>query len=404
MPSDNANITLELQWSSDHADHRDAVYLPKANFWRDVYPPGLEALKGLPPGATAVAEIAEWDSIPPRSADKVVRVRPEQFNRQFLRGMQLQPEAGRIYPIGILQGLPGYFAGDYRPALCIERAAEHLRFDLNHPLAGRKLRLSGRLIAFEAAQDERGGRCNDWVEAVTEKGPGMQARDTDRPPTEWPADAFERPDASADERFYNMTRTLPHIDATASGVIADLLREKLPAGGRLLDLMSSCQSHLPQDTAFAEVVGLGMNTEELALNPRLTEHLRQDLNADPALPFDTARFDAVVCNLSVEYLIDPISVFRETARVLRPGGIFVVTFSNRWFPPKAIKLWTLMHEFERLGLVLDLFLRTEAFEQLGSYSMRGLPRPQDDKYAAQTPVSDPVFAAWGRQPGGGDSQ
>ena len=85
------------------------------------------------------------------------------------------------------------------------------------------------------------------------------------------------------------------------------------------------------------------------------------------------------------------------SRVLKPGGHLVVTFSNRWFPTKAIRLWTELHEFERMGLVLEYFMQTRAFEDLHTYSMRGLPRPHDDKYFPEFVYSDPLYAVWGRK-------
>ncbi|MGB5639589.1 MAG: methyltransferase domain-containing protein, partial [Sedimenticolaceae bacterium] len=106
----------------------------------------------------------------------------------------------------------------------------------------------------------------------------------------------------------------------------------------------------------------------------------------------------VICSLSVEYLIKPFEVFAEVARVLRPGGRFIVTFSNRWFPPKVINVWEAIHEFERPGLVMEYFLRDGMFENLETWSIRGLPRPADDKYADRRQDSDPVYAVWGCAP------
>jgi SAM-dependent methyltransferase len=95
--------------------------------------------------------------------------------------------------------------------------------------------------------------------------------------------------------------------------------------------------------------------------------------------------------------VKPFEVFEEIARVLRPGARFVVTFSNRWFPPKVINLWQDCHEFERMGIVLEYFLRSGRFANLETYSLRGLPRPEDDKYAGQIALSDPVYAVWGER-------
>jgi SAM-dependent methyltransferase len=140
-----------------------------------------------------------------------------------------------------------------------------------------------------------------------------------------------------------------------------------------------------------------MNAEELAANPLLGERLVHDLNLEPRLPFEDQRFDAVVCTVSVEYLTRPFEVFAEVRRVLRPGGRFIVTFSNRWFPPKVIQAWQEAHEFERPGLVLEYFLRAGGFCDLETFSLRGLPRPADDKYADRLAHADPVYAVWGNR-------
>jgi SAM-dependent methyltransferase len=122
----------------------------------------------------------------------------------------------------------------------------------------------------------------------------------------------------------------------------------------------------------------------------------QDLNTNKALPYPDNTFNAVVCTASVEYLIDPITVFQEVHRILKDGGVFAVSFSNRWFPPKAIKIWPEIHEFERLGLVLEIFRKAGNFSDLHTYTRRGLPRPDDDPHQ-ELMLSDPVYIAWGRK-------
>ena len=81
----------------------------------------------------------------------------------------------------------------------------------------------------------------------------------------------------------------------------------------------------------------------------------------------------------------------------KPGGLLLLSFSDRWFPTKAIAVWSRLHEFERLGLALHL-LRDAGFAELHTETRRGLPRPADDKYLAQRAFADPLFAAWGYAP------
>ena len=54
-----------------------------------------------------------------------------------------------------------------------------------------------------------------------------------------------------------------------------------------------------------------MNRQEFAANARLTDHVVQNLNDDPRLPFPDAEFDAAGLCVSTDYLIDPVAVLRE---------------------------------------------------------------------------------------------
>ena len=142
---------------------------------------------------------------------------------------------------------------------------------------------------------------------------------------------------------------------------------------------------------------MGLNGRELKKNSRLSENVVQDLNLNYSMPFESDSFDAVICTVSVEYLTNPLAVFKEVRKVLRKDGYFIVTFSNRWFPTKAIKIWKDLHEFERMGMVLEYFIGSGGFKYLQTYSFRGLPRPHNDKYFPDLMHSDPVYAVWGQK-------
>src|SRR5262245_50955432 len=150
-----------------------------------------------------------------------------------------------------------------------------------------------------------------------------------------PARFFQRVDESEDGAFYAAPRFVNHIDDTTIAALTSAYRDLVPAGSRVLDLMSSWVSHLPADVAYARVVGQGMSEAELARNPRLDETLVRDLNRDPELPWPDASFDAALCAVSVQYLTRPLEVFRSVRRVLTPGALYAVAISHRMFPTKA---------------------------------------------------------------------
>lgn len=169
---------------------------------------------------------------------------------------------------------------------------------------------------------------------------------------------FSRQDESDDALFYASARKVVHIDDSAIALLRDSIFAKtLPARASILDLMSSWRSHLPPALSPLHVVGVGMNAEEMTDNPQLSEYRVHDLNADPTLDFADATFDAAVCTVSVQYLTRPLEVFREVRRVLKPGGAFVVSFSNRCFPPKAIWVWLYTDDEKHQALVSDYFRR-----------------------------------------------
>lgn len=154
-----------------------------------------------------------------------------------------------------------------------------------------------------------------------------------------PPEAFARHDESPDDQFYLQPRLVTHIDTAAIAAVTRLYRELFPPGGAILDVMSSWVSHLPPEARYGNVIGLGMNEEELRANVQLDAYHVQDLNAHPTLPYADAEFDGAAICVSVQYLTRPVEVLREVGRVLRPGAPLVVTFSNRCFPTKAIAIW-----------------------------------------------------------------
>ena len=175
---------------------------------------------------------------------------------------------------------------------------------------------------------------------------------------------FRRLDDSDDELFYLTPRLVVHIDDAAIRTVGEIYLSRLPRGGAILDLLSSWRSHLPPELMPSRVVGLGLNRSEMEDNPALTEIVTHNLNRAPQLPFEDASFDGVVLTVSVQYLIHPLEVFAEVGRVLKSGAPFIVTFSNRMFPAKAVAIWANASEQQRVDLVGYYFTHSAAFEKI----------------------------------------
>lgn len=207
---------------------------------------------------------------------------------------------------------------------------------------------------------------------------------------------FVRDDETPDAQFYQKPRFVDHLDSVALATVRDLYERLVPPGARILDLMTGPDSHLKPGIAPESVTGLGLNWEELEANTALTQRVIHDLNADPRLPFGDNEFDVVINTVSVDYMTNPIEVFREVSRVLRPKGLFIVVFSNRMFPPKAVHIWKVTEESRRVDLVKKYFELSGAFSIEGSLESRGKPRPEDDKYYSLGIPSDPIYALWAK--------
>jgi SAM-dependent methyltransferase len=204
------------------------------------------------------------------------------------------------------------------------------------------------------------------------------------PDAAFPPGFFDRTDPSPDADFYAPPRLVTHLDDRAVAAVGALYTE-LGVHGEVLDLMSSWVSHFERPPR--RLVGLGLNAAELAANPALAESVVHDLNADPVLPFPDASFDDVTCCVSVDYLVAPVAVFAEVGRVLRPGGRFVVTFSNRCFPTKAIHGW-LATDDETHGRIVETYFALSGCFVPATVELRTPPGPGDPLYAGWAARTD----------------
>ena len=189
---------------------------------------------------------------------------------------------------------------------------------------------------------------------------------------------FRRVDEEPDALFYAQPRRVKHMDEAAARAAKALYCEVLPPKLPVLDLMASYHSHLP--ASVGPVTGLGLNKAELEDNEAVADVVVQDLNRDAHLPFGDAQFGGCVCTVSVQYMTRPDELFPEVARVLQPGAPFIVTFSNRMFPTKAILAWRSSDDEAHIRLVETYFSLADFGETKSLY---------------HTPEGgDPLYGVW----------
>ncbi len=200
---------------------------------------------------------------------------------------------------------------------------------------------------------------------------------------------FAREDESADPLFYTEPRLLVHIDEYAIEAARRLYTELLPAGGAFLDVMSSYRSHMPRELGWSRLAGIGLNDVEMRENDQLTEHAVRDLNAEPRLPYGDQEFDGAVVTVSVQYMTKPVEIFREVRRVLKDAAPFIVTYSNRMFPTKAVRIWRALDDRERAALISVYFREAGGFGDVTA----------EDRSVDGRGHNDPLFAVWARRVG-----
>ena len=397
-----AAMTFTARWCDGRATHRDELHVPKFSVWReaDFLPGDLgQEIPGMCAGDSAQAAAPAGELTGGWDERRQFSTSPDNFDRHYRRGLTVEPRRGRFYPQGFFHGAHGVVREALEPARITALDAERMRVDLNHPLARFPLQVQCRLDRVLPGSDTRGGRCSSPLDDLARYA-GLAAPLSAGAVTDFGDEGrgMARMDEREDSTFYAQARMVQHLDTRAIETVNALYRRLIPDEARVLDLMASHDSHL-QGCTLGSLHLIGMNADELAANPAASAYGVQDLNREHGLPFDDRSLDVVVCTASVEYLVRPHAVFAEVLRVLRPGGVFITTFSNRWFPTKAIQVWSELHEYERLGMVTQ-WLQQAGFDGLNTLSSRGWPRPENDPHAGETALSDPVYAAWGFKPAG----
>jgi SAM-dependent methyltransferase len=78
-------------------------------------------------------------------------------------------------------------------------------------------------------------------------------------------------------------------------------------------------------------------------------------------------------------LTKPLEIFQEMHRILRPGGISLMSFINRCFPSKAVAMWLQANDIGRLTIVASYFYYGATWESIEALDLKEMqatpPRP-----------------------------
>ncbi|MBF0137647.1 MAG: methyltransferase domain-containing protein [Magnetococcales bacterium] len=126
---------------------------------------------------------------------------------------------------------------------------------------------------------------------------------------------------------------LPHIASALNARLDDLRIQPgriLDLGGRTGTLAGLLQKRWPEARLIRiglEPVTVRRSNRPAGLQPAGTGHgVSPALAADLArLPLVQASFDLVVSNMALHWCGDPLAIFREVHRILRPEGVFLFT-------------------------------------------------------------------------------
>ena len=159
-------------------------------------------------------------------------------------------------------------------------------------------------------------------------------------------------DAAADRWWSDEIRWVRTLRNLVPGRLSWMDRQIDWTGKRVLDL--GCAGGFMAealDDRGAEVTGLDPAGDAIAAARAHARaggrEIAYEVGVGEALPFSDADFDAVVCVDVLEHVADLQQVLAETARVLRPGGLFLFDTINR-NPVARLATITLAEDVARL--------------------------------------------------------
>ncbi|WP_419788316.1 methyltransferase domain-containing protein [Pseudodesulfovibrio sp.] len=341
-------LEFSVSWEKDGIRHEERYIGRKFNPVNDIFPQGMrEALEGMSTGQSVTLPYEPRYCIPRFRESKVLHLPLRRLRKKDIHAQPIIPRTGRFYPQGHIDGLLDVYPDTLTPFRLVGLEDDAFIADLNHPLALIPITIEARIQYLE--QRDRGtyGSLTHWREATCDWGPGMQTRYKGRPTDFFTPDFFNRQNE-------NETRPIPPMpDAKARENMETVRNRLISPGMKVLDITAEC-------------------------------------------PLASGSFDAAVAVQTFEYEQQPEDLLQNVADRLQPGAPVIIFFTDQWDSASVLRGWTDLHQFERMGLVLEYLRRAGLDFKAGTVSIRNDWRPKDDPRFIETRgVSDPVYAVYG---------
>lgn len=344
-------IEFSILWEKDGASHKEWFLGRKINPVNDIFPRGMrDALEDKMAGDSVCFTYEPRFCIPRFMESKVLERPLDRLRKKTRYGHPIIPQIGRFYPQGHIDGLLDVYPDTLTPFRLTGLTDSHFIADCNHPLATIPITIEAKIQYLDSNPKGGFGSLTHWREKTCDWGPGMQARLNGQPTDFFHKNFFKRINAD-DNPFIP-----PGVDAKAMQNINGIVSDHISPDMRVLDFSLSAQEK-PQ-----------------------------------------GRYDAAVCNFSIEYMADPVATLQNVASRLSQGAPVMIVFSDRYDDTRVIQGWIDLHQFERMGLVLEYLRQAGLDAEAGTVSVRNDWRDKDDPLFLETHgTSDPVFVVWGHK-------
>ena len=386
---------LGIRWDGLDCGFEDWLFIPDINPGKDRLPPGMiTQMADVSPGDKIEQLYQTGELVSGWRPDRCLQLRADQFQPAPHTTSSSRFRLGRYYPAEHVCKIAAVEARKNHRCRIIEASNDRYMLDCNHPLSRHPIRMIMQVEAVHQGSHGDADHNRDIAAMVCDQGPGLQDRLPQQETDFFSDQPFRRQDEGDDADYFRAPSLTPFWDRRALAQVSAHYDRLIPAQAHILDLMAGAHSPLEESSLdIARLCCAGLNAAELVHNPICHQRLVLNVNTIEALPFADQQFDVVLIHAAIEYVTQPFLLFREISRVVKPRGRIIISFTNRWLPDKAIRLWSDVDEFERPAIILSYLRSTGTFSNFQSYSKRGLSAADEDRRAGFI-HSDPVYLVW----------